>query len=58
MPRSPWPEAVAGSEDAFVVQMNREAARIGMKSTRYANSHLPSPDNFQLRVIWPCWLLA
>ena len=40
-------EAVAGSEDAFVVQMNREAARIGMKSTRYANSHgLPSPDNF------------
>ena len=40
-------EAVAGSEDAFVVQMNREAARIGMKSTRYANAHgLPSPDNF------------
>ncbi|MBC3882778.1 D-alanyl-D-alanine carboxypeptidase [Undibacterium sp. LX40W] len=40
-------EAVAGSEDAFVVQMNREAARLGMKSTRYANSHgLPSPDNF------------
>ncbi|WMW81183.1 D-alanyl-D-alanine carboxypeptidase family protein [Undibacterium cyanobacteriorum] len=40
-------EAVAGSEDAFVVQMNREAARIGMKATRYANSHgLPSPDNF------------
>lgn len=40
-------EAVAGSEDAFVVQMNREATRLGMKSTRYANSHgLPSPDNF------------
>ncbi|MBC3806380.1 D-alanyl-D-alanine carboxypeptidase [Undibacterium seohonense] len=40
-------EAVAGSEDAFVVQMNREAARLGMKATRYANSHgLPSPDNF------------
>lgn len=40
-------EAVAGSEDAFVVQMNREAARLGMKSTRYANAHgLPSPDNF------------
>jgi D-alanyl-D-alanine carboxypeptidase (penicillin-binding protein 5/6) len=40
-------EAVAGSEDAFVVQMNREAARLGMKATRYANSHgLPSSDNF------------
>jgi D-alanyl-D-alanine carboxypeptidase (penicillin-binding protein 5/6) len=40
-------EAVAGSEDAFVVQMNREAARLGMKATRYANAHgLPSPDNF------------
>jgi D-alanyl-D-alanine carboxypeptidase (penicillin-binding protein 5/6) len=40
-------EAVAGSEDAFVVQMNREAARLGMKATRYGNSHgLPSPDNF------------
>lgn len=40
-------EAVAGSEEAFVVQMNREAARLGMKATRYANSHgLPSPDNF------------
>ncbi|MBR7748434.1 D-alanyl-D-alanine carboxypeptidase family protein [Undibacterium baiyunense] len=40
-------EAVAGSEEAFVAQMNREAARLGMKATRYANSHgLPSPDNF------------
>lgn len=40
-------EAVAGSEEAFVVQMNREAARLGMKATRYGNSHgLPSPDNF------------
>nr|WP_314859273.1 D-alanyl-D-alanine carboxypeptidase family protein [uncultured Undibacterium sp.] len=40
-------EAVAGSEDAFVVQMNREAARLGMKATRYGNSHgLPSADNF------------
>ena len=40
-------EAVAGSEDAFVVHMNKEAARMGMKETRFANSHgLPSPDNF------------
>ena len=40
-------EAVAGSEEAFVVQMNREAARMGMKSTRYGNAHgLPSPDNY------------
>ena len=40
-------EAVAGSEDAFVVQMNREAERLGLKSTRYGNSHgLPSPENY------------
>ena len=40
-------EAVAGSEDAFVVQMNRQAERIGMKSTHYANPHgLPSPENY------------
>lgn len=40
-------EAVAGSEPAFVVQMNREATRLGMKSTRYGNAHgLPSPDNY------------
>jgi D-alanyl-D-alanine carboxypeptidase (penicillin-binding protein 5/6) len=40
-------EAVAGTEDAFVALMNREAERMGMKSTRFANSHgLPSPDNY------------
>ncbi|MDB5797622.1 MAG: D-alanyl-D-alanine carboxypeptidase, partial [Paucimonas sp.] len=40
-------EAVAGTEDAFAALMNREAERMGMKSTRFANSHgLPSPDNF------------
>lgn len=40
-------EAVAGSEDAFVVQMNREAERMGLKSTRYGNSHgLPSAENY------------
>ncbi|MCH8617705.1 D-alanyl-D-alanine carboxypeptidase family protein [Undibacterium sp. TS12] len=40
-------EAVAGSEDAFVVQMNREAERMGLKNTRFANAHgLPSKDNY------------
>jgi D-alanyl-D-alanine carboxypeptidase (penicillin-binding protein 5/6) len=40
-------ETVAGTEESFAVLMNREAERMGMKSTRYANSHgLPSPENF------------
>ncbi len=40
-------EAVAGTEESFVVLMNREAQRIGLKSTRYANPHgLPPTDNF------------
>lgn len=40
-------EAVAGTEDAFVTLMNREAERMGMKNTRYANPHgLPHPDNY------------
>lgn len=40
-------EAVAGSEETFVVMMNSEAARLGLKSTRFANSHgLPHPDNY------------
>ncbi len=40
-------EAVAGTEGAFVALMNREAQRMGLKSTRYANPHgLPHPDNF------------
>jgi D-alanyl-D-alanine carboxypeptidase (penicillin-binding protein 5/6) len=40
-------EAVAGTEDAFAVLMNREAERMGMKSTRFSNSHgLPSPENY------------
>lgn len=40
-------EAVAGTEDAFVTLMNREAERMGMKSTKFANSHgLPSKDNY------------
>lgn len=40
-------ETVAGTEESFAVLMNREAERLGMKSTRYANSHgLPSPENY------------
>ncbi|HYD81156.1 MAG TPA: D-alanyl-D-alanine carboxypeptidase family protein [Paucimonas sp.] len=40
-------EAVAGSEDTFVTLMNREAERMGLKSTRFANSHgLPDPNNY------------
>ncbi len=40
-------EAVAGTEGAFVALMNREAQRMGLKNTRYANPHgLPHPDNF------------
>ncbi len=40
-------EAVAGDESAFVVLMNREAQRMGMKNTRFANPHgLPSPENY------------
>jgi D-alanyl-D-alanine carboxypeptidase (penicillin-binding protein 5/6) len=31
-------EAHSGSEEAFVAQMNREAARLGMKNTRFANA--------------------
>ena len=40
-------EAVAGDEAAFVVLMNREAERMGMKATHFANPHgLPSPENY------------
>ncbi|GAB3541097.1 D-alanyl-D-alanine carboxypeptidase family protein [Noviherbaspirillum agri] len=40
-------EAVAGTEEAFVTLMNREAERMGMKNTKFANPHgLPSPDNY------------
>jgi len=38
-------EAVAGSEEAFVVRMNSEAARLGMKNTRFVNATgLPAPQ--------------
>jgi D-alanyl-D-alanine carboxypeptidase (penicillin-binding protein 5/6) len=37
-------EAVAGSEEVFAQMMNREAARLGMKGTRFMNaSGLPDP---------------
>jgi D-alanyl-D-alanine carboxypeptidase (penicillin-binding protein 5/6) len=40
-------EAVAGSEQAFVERMNREAARIGMKDTHFTNaSGLPDPQHY------------
>jgi D-alanyl-D-alanine carboxypeptidase (penicillin-binding protein 5/6) len=40
-------EAVAGTEETFVTLMNREAARMGMKSTSFGNSHgLPSAANY------------
>jgi D-alanyl-D-alanine carboxypeptidase (penicillin-binding protein 5/6) len=40
-------EAVAGSEEAFVRMMNREAERLGMKGTRFMNaSGLPDPQHY------------
>ena len=38
-------EVTAGAEPAFVERMNREAARIGMKNTRFVNATgLPAPQ--------------
>jgi D-alanyl-D-alanine carboxypeptidase (penicillin-binding protein 5/6) len=40
-------EAVAGSEDAFVQAMNREARRLGMTGTHYANATgMPHPQHY------------
>jgi serine-type D-Ala-D-Ala carboxypeptidase (penicillin-binding protein 5/6) len=40
-------EAVSGSEEAFVQIMNREAARLGMKNTRFMNSSgLPDAQHY------------
>ncbi|MBN9131846.1 MAG: peptidase [Nitrosomonadales bacterium SCN 54-20] len=40
-------EAVSGSEEAFAQAMNKEAMRLGMKNTRFANSTgLPNPDHY------------
>jgi serine-type D-Ala-D-Ala carboxypeptidase (penicillin-binding protein 5/6) len=40
-------ELVAGAEEAFVGLMNREAARLGMKNTKFMNSSgLPDPQHY------------
>ena len=40
-------EQLAGSEEAFVGMMNREAARLGMKNTKFMNvSGLPDPQHY------------
>ena len=40
-------EAVAGDESAFVAMMNKEAQRMGLTQTHFANPHgLPSPENY------------
>jgi D-alanyl-D-alanine carboxypeptidase (penicillin-binding protein 5/6) len=40
-------EAVAGSEEAFVQMMNREAQRLGMKASRFMNSSgLPDAQHY------------
>ncbi|HEY1148348.1 MAG TPA: D-alanyl-D-alanine carboxypeptidase family protein [Pseudoduganella sp.] len=40
-------EAVAGDEATFVTLMNREAQRMGLTNTHFANAHgLPSPENY------------
>lgn len=40
-------EAVAGDEATFVTLMNREAQRMGLKNTRFANPHgLPDANNY------------
>ena len=40
-------EAIAGSEDAFVEMMNKQARQMGLTSTRFANSTgLPHPQHY------------
>ncbi len=40
-------DLVAGSEEAFVVLMNKQAARLGMKNTKFTNaSGLPDPRHY------------
>ena len=40
-------EAIAGSEESFVQMMNKEAERLGMKNTHFANSAgLPNSEHF------------
>jgi D-alanyl-D-alanine carboxypeptidase (penicillin-binding protein 5/6) len=40
-------EAIAGSEESFVAAMNREAQRLGLKGTHFANATgLPDPQHY------------
>jgi D-alanyl-D-alanine carboxypeptidase (penicillin-binding protein 5/6) len=40
-------EAIAGSEEAFVAMMNREARRLGLKDTNFVNATgLPHPQHY------------
>lgn len=40
-------EGIAGTEDAFAVQMNKEAARLGMKNTHFVNATgLPDAEHY------------
>ena len=40
-------ELIAGGEEAFAVRMNKEAARLGMKNTKFMNSSgLPDPQHY------------
>ena len=40
-------EAIAGSEESFAQMMNKEAERLGMKNTHFANSTgLPHPEHY------------
>jgi serine-type D-Ala-D-Ala carboxypeptidase (penicillin-binding protein 5/6) len=50
-------EAVGGSEDAFVQMMNREAARLGLKNTKFMNS-TGLPDAQQYSTAQDLYLLT
>ena len=50
-------EAIAGSEDAFVQMMNREAARLGLKNTKFMNS-TGLPDAQQYSTAQDLYLLT
>jgi len=44
-------EAVGGSEEGFVAMMNREAQRMGMKNTHFANTDgVPDPNHYTTAV--------
>jgi D-alanyl-D-alanine carboxypeptidase (penicillin-binding protein 5/6) len=51
MPRVALAEAVAGSEAALVERMNRQAERLGMSGTRFANaSGRPDPLHYSTAI--------